>query len=286
MAVGETIYTYFNGQWQKGNTPIMGAADHGTWLGTLVFDGARKFEGVTPDLDTHCERANQSAIAMGLNPTLTTEAMVAIALEGLENFPAREAVYIRPMYWSKESGPSVVGGDPDSTEFCLCLENVPMPDTDANMTLTTTSFCRPMLSMQLVNAKAACLYPHNARMLREVNAQGFKNAIVCDALGNVAETATSNIMMVKDGEVFTPAPNGTFLNGITRKRISKLLRDAGQTVHETTLSLDDFRTADEIFATGNIAKITPVTQLEDRHLQAGPIAKLAREAYWDWAASE
>ncbi|OED43382.1 aminotransferase [Chromatiales bacterium (ex Bugula neritina AB1)] len=285
MAVGDTIFTYFNGKWEKGNTPIMGAADHGTWLGTLIFDGARKFNGVAPDLDSHCERANESAVAMGLKPTLTTAAMVEIALEGLAHYAADESVYIRPMYWSKESGPSVVGGDPESTEFCMCLENVPMPDTDASMTLGTTRFCRPMLSMQLVNAKAACLYPHNARMLREVNANGFKNAIVCDALGNVAETATSNLMMVRDGEILTPAPNGTFLNGITRKRFTKLLRDEGKVVSETTLSLDDFRNADEIFATGNIAKITPVTRIEDRYLQAGPVARMCRELYWDWAAS-
>ena len=34
----------------------MGAADHGTWQGTMVFDGARAFEGVMPDLDRHCAR--------------------------------------------------------------------------------------------------------------------------------------------------------------------------------------------------------------------------------------
>ncbi len=286
MAVGETIYTYFNGKWDKGNTLIMGAADHATWLGTLVFDGARKFNGVSPDLDAHCERVNQSAVAMGLKPTLTTEAMIEICREGLENYGADDAIYIRPMYWSKESDPTVVSGDPESTQFSLCLESVPMPPADASMTLTTTSFCRPMLSMQLVNTKAACLYPHNARMLREANAKGFKNAIVCDALGNVAETATSNIMMSKDGEVFTPAPNGTFLNGITRQRVTQLLRESGNTVHECTLSLDDFRQADEIFATGNLSKVTPVTQLEDKHLQAGPVARQARELYWDWAASQ
>jgi branched-chain amino acid aminotransferase len=92
-------------------------------------------------------------------------------------------------------------------------------------------------------------------------------------------------MMVKDGELFTPVPNGTFLNGITRQRVAKLLSDDGMKVHECTLSLDDFRTADEIFATGNLSKVTPVTQLEDRHLQAGPVARQARELYWDWAAS-
>ncbi len=286
MAVGTSLWTYFNNTWQQGNTPILGAADHATWLGTLVFDGARKFDGVSPDLDTHCERVNQSAIAMGLAPGISTEEMIGIANEGLANFPADAAIYIRPMYWSKESGPSVVGGDPDSTEFCMCLEAVPMPPADASMTLTTTQFCRPNLQMALVNAKAACLYPHNARMLREANAKGFKNAIVCDSIGNVAETATSNIMMVKDGEVFTPAPNGTFLNGITRQRISMLLAREGKPVHERTLSVEDFANADEIFATGNISKVTPVTQLEQRKLQPGPVARMCRELYWDWALSD
>ncbi len=285
MAVGEKIFTFFNEKWEKGNTPIMGAADHATWLGTLVFDGARKFNGVSPDLEAHCERVNQSAIAMGLKPTVSTAAMMEITHEGLANYSADDAIYIRPMYWSKESDATVVSGDPDSTQFALCLESIPMPDAEASMTLTTTTFCRPLLSMQLVNAKAACLYPHNARMLREANGKGFKNALVCDALGNVAETATSNIMMVKDGEVFTPVPNGTFLNGITRKRVAKLLQEDGTTVHECTLSLDDFRSADEIFATGNLSKVTPVTQIEDRHLQAGPVARQARELYWDWAAT-
>jgi len=223
---------------------------------------------------------------MGLLPTVSTEEMINIANEGLRNFPADAAVYIRPMYWSKDSGPSVVAGDPESTEFCMCLEAVPMPAADAGMTLTTTQFCRPTLQMALVNAKAACLYPHNARMLREANAKGFKNAIVCDSIGNVAETATSNIMMAKDGEIFTPAPNGTFLNGITRQRVSSLLETEGRKVHEKTLSVEDFANADEIFATGNISKITPVTQLEDRKLQPGPVARMCRELYWDWALSQ
>jgi len=286
MAVGSNQWTYFKQQWKQGNTPILGAADHATWLGTLVFDGARQFEGVTPDLAAHCERANQSAIAMGLAPTVSCEDMIAIAHEGLANYPANAAVYIRPMYWSRDSDQMVITGDPDTTEFCLCLEEVPMPDSDASMTLTTTSFCRPNLSMALVNAKAACLYPHNARMLREAKNKGFKNAIVRDSLGNIAETATSNIMMVKDGEIFTPVPNGTFLNGITRQRVSSLLLGEGKAVHETTLSLQDFASADEIFTTGNISKITPVTQLEDRVLQPGPISKLCRELYWDWALSD
>ncbi len=92
-----------------------------------------------------------------------------------------------------------------------------------------------------VDAKAGCLYPNNARALLEARSRGFDNCIVCDMLGNVAELANSNVFMVKDGVVFTPMPNGTFLNGITRQRVIELLRDAGVTVVETTLRYRGFR---------------------------------------------
>ena len=67
MALGGSILTWFEGRWHDGNLPVMGAADHGTWQGTMVFDGARAFEGVTPDLDLHCARLIRSAEAMGLD---------------------------------------------------------------------------------------------------------------------------------------------------------------------------------------------------------------------------
>ncbi len=104
-----------------------------------------------------------------------------------------------------------------------------------------------------------------------------------DALGNVAELATSNVFIVKDGVVATPVPNGVFLNGITRQRVIRLLREAGQEVVETTLTLDDVRAADEVFSTGNANKVIPVARLDDREYGPGPVATLARKLYWDFA---
>jgi branched-chain amino acid aminotransferase len=57
-----------------------------------------------------------------------------------------------------------------------------------------------------------------------------------DALGNIAELGTANVFMAKDGVIYTPATNGTFLNGITRQRVIKLLRHVGVTVVEKSLS--------------------------------------------------
>ena len=153
----------------------------------------------------------------------------------------------------------------------------------ATATLTTTRFRRPVLESSVVNAKAGCLYPNNARMLAEVRAKGFNNALVADALGNVAESATANVFMVKDGEVFTPVPNGTFLAGITRARHIKNLRADGFQVHETVLGFNDFRAADEVFMSGNMAKVTAISEFDGTHYQMGPITKRVREMYWDWA---
>ncbi|WP_068116753.1 branched-chain amino acid aminotransferase [Tropicimonas marinistellae] len=285
MAVGTNIRTYFEGTWHNGDVPIMRAADHGSWLGSSVFDGARMFEGVTPDLDAHCARVNRSAEALMITPTLTTGEMVEIAREGLAAYAPGAAVYIRPMYWALEGNELGVLPMPGATGFAMCLEEIPMPPADKATTLTRTRFRRPVLESSVCNAKAGCLYPNNARMLAEAQAKGFGNALVADALGNVAETATANVFMVKDGVVFTPIANGTFLSGITRARHIANLRADGIDVVETVLSFEDFEAADEVFLSGNLSKVTPVFAFDDISYQIGPVTRRTRNLYWDWALS-
>ncbi|MEP2030844.1 MAG: branched-chain amino acid aminotransferase [Paracoccaceae bacterium] len=286
MATGTNIRTYFDGQWHDGDVSIMRAADHGAWLGTTVFDGARFFNGLAPDLDAHCLRINRSAEALMLTPTVSTQDMVDLVRDGLKAYEPSAAIYIRPMYWGIDSQPTTIEPTSDATGFAICLEQIPMAPPEASTTLTRTRFRRPVLEDSVVNAKAGCLYPNNARMLAEARAKGFANALAADAMGNVAETATANVFMVKDGEVFTPVANGTFLAGITRARhISNLTAD-GMRVHETVLTFEDIHAADEVFLSGNMSKVTPVTAFDDTQYQIGPVARRAREMYWDWAASE
>ena len=283
MSFGTNIRTYYEGRWHDGDIYVMRAADHGAWLGSSVFDGARYLNGRSPDLLAHCQRLNNSAVSLGITPTLEPEEIHDIAVAGLEHYADDAAVYIRPMYWALHGAHMAVLPEEGATGFCLCLEEVPMPGPEASMTLTTTRFHRPILATAVVNAKAGCLYPNNGRMLREAMEKGFNNALVADAMGNVAETATSNIFMAKDGEVHTPIENGTFLAGITRARVMKLLRGSGYHVHESVLSFDDFHGADEVFATGNMTKVMPVTRFDDTHYQRGPITQEAKRLYWEWA---
>ena len=285
MTSAATTLTWFDGRWHHGNYPVLGAGDHGAWLGSLVFDGARAFEGVTPDLDRHCARTNASARAMGLSPPLSDGELTELALEGVAQFARDAPLYIRPMIWAQDGLELMVPPDPETTVVALCIEERPMPPGPRGISLTTTRFRRPTIECMPTDLKGACLYPNNARMIREARAKGFDNALVEDMLGNVAETATANIFMVCDGVVFTPVPTGCFLAGITRDRVISLLRDDGIEVVEKSLTRADFEAADEIFSTGNAMKVMPVTRLCERDLQYGPLARRARELYWDFAHS-
>lgn len=286
MSTGTNISTWFEGRWHRADVLIMKAADHGAWLGSGVFDGARYFDGRAPDLRAHCERVNRSAEALMVTPTHSADEMVEIIREGLSAYGPEDAVYIRPMYWALNGDVTAIVPKPGATGFAISLEVIPMAAPDAATTLGRTQFRRPVLEDAVVNAKAGCLYPNNARMLAEVRTRGFGNALVADAMGNVAESATANVFMVRDGEVFTPIANGTFLAGITRARHIANMAADGIRLHETVLTFADFEAADEVFLTGNMAKITPVKAFEDRQYQIGPIARRLREMYWDWAASE
>jgi branched-chain amino acid aminotransferase len=275
-------WTYFEGDWHEGNLPILGVRTHAAWLCSVVFDGARAFEGVTPDLELHCARVNESAKKLFLKPTVATETWVRLAREGIARFEKDTPLYIRPMYWAEKEGPWVQAHDIESTRWCLTVYEAPMRQPKG-FSITLSPYRRPTLETMPVDAKAGCLYPNNARSLFEAHSRGFDNAVVCDMLGNVAELATSNVFIAKDGVVYTPQPNGTFLNGITRQRVINLLRSAGVSVIEKTLTYGDLGTADEIFSSGNYSKVVPVTRIDDRPLEFGSFYKKARELYWEFA---
>jgi branched-chain amino acid aminotransferase len=286
MAFGTSIRTWFEGTWHEGDLAVMKAADHGIWQGTSVFDGARLFDGVCPDLDKHCARLNASAEALMITPCHTPAEIEAIIREGLQAFNASQAVYIRPMYWALHGGKLGITPMPNATGFAVSLEEVAMPPADFATTLTRTRFRRPVMEDAVCNAKAGCLYPNNARMLAEAEAKGYGNALVADAMGNVAETATANVFFVKDGVVSTPIANGTFLAGITRARHIANLRADGFEVRETVLSFDDAHAADEIFLSGNFAKVTAVAEFDGTHFPKRPVTERARKLYMDWASSQ
>ncbi|MEI6985321.1 MAG: branched-chain amino acid aminotransferase [Rhodospirillaceae bacterium] len=272
-------FTYVNDRWVAGNPPLVGPMSHALWMSSVVFDGARAFEGVAPDLDGHCARVLRSASIMGLEPKLNAGELVEIALDGLRLFEPGAALYIRPIIFADEG---FVVPEPSSTRLVVTLFELPMPSADG-FTACLSTRVRPLPASALTEAKAACLYPNVAQMLREARSGSFDSAVVLDPLGNIAEFAIANLFLARHGVVHTPIINGTFLDGITRQRVIKLLRDAAIKVVERTLTLADLANADEVFSTGNYGKVVPLTKFGAREFEPGPLGRLARRLYWDFA---
>lgn len=270
---------YIDGRWVDGNPLLMAAWSHAIWMGAAVFDGARAFEGTAPDLDRHCARAIRSATALGLSSPLTAGEIEEIAREGIARFPNGTPLYIRPFLWSEDG---FMAPEPESTRIAISVVEAPLPEPTGT-SVCLSRFRRPTPETAPTDAKAVCLYAQAGRASNEAKRKGFDDAVMLDALGHVAEFSSSNLWIVKDGAAHTPVPNGCFLNGVTRQRLVKLLRKAGITVHERTLSYQDVLEADEIFSSGNYGKVLPVTRIEQRLLQPGPIYSRARALYWDFA---
>lgn len=278
---GRTI-TYHHGAWHEGNPPMLGPMVHSLWMGSAVFDGARAFSGLAPDLDRHCARVIGSAASVGMTPEIGAAEIEALAWAGIDKFGPGAELYVRPLFYFADG---FVTPDPDSTTFMLTLFEAPMPAWRGT-TACLSSFRRPSPETAPTAAKASCLYPNVARAMVEARGRGFDMAVVLDGLGNVAEFTTSNLFIATDGVVRTPAANGSFLAGITRARVMELLRNNGVEVREATLRFAEILDADEVFLTGNYPKVLPVTRIEDRDYDEGPMAGLARDLYFSFAERE
>ncbi|MBK1664912.1 branched chain amino acid aminotransferase [Rhodospirillum rubrum] len=274
---------YGQGDWREGNPALIGPATHGLWMASTVFDGARYFEGVAPDLLAHCERVIHSARLMGLEPCLTGAEIADFAWEGISRFKDHYEdagdLYICPMIYG-ETG--FIMPDADSAQFVLCLWETPMPEP-VGFSACLTPFRRPARDMAPTEAKASCLYPNVGRAVRAAKERGFETAVMLDPAGNVAEFSYTNLFFAKGSQVITPAPNGTFLNGLTRQRIIRLLRDDGVDVVERAVDFAEVLEADEVFATGNYFKVGTCVKVEDRTFEPGPYYRKARALYWEFA---
>ncbi len=269
---------WVDGTWHDQPPMLLSPADHAFWQASVVFDGARAIRGCAPDLDLHCARAVRSASALGLKPAISAPEIQQLAITGIRRFGPDDVLYIKPVFYGTGPGYDLSQA---KTRFVLHIMQAPL-DPVSGFSATMSPLRRPASTMAPTDAKAACLYPNSSRATTEAASRGFNAAVMRDPDGNIAEFAFANIWIAKHGVALTPAENGTFLAGITRRRVMGLLNDAGIEAREATLTEQDLHDADEIFSTGNYNKVVPCNRFESRELNAGPIATRARQLYFDW----
>jgi len=273
--------TFHKNKWHNGNYKIIGADENAAWLGLIVFDGARSFDGVYPDLDLHCKRSIKSAELLLMTPNILWEELYDLILDGISKFKNGTHLYIRINFWDSTRMRQKRNND---AEFSITLTDMPLNSNGFSATISKY-YLKPNQHYAPIGAKASCLYPNNILASMDAKQQGFDNCVMLDTNGNVAEFTMSNIFYIKNKEIFTPIPNNTFLNGITRQRIIKLLKKNNYKIYEKTINPNELYEADEIFSTGNLNKIQPIIKFENNDLGYGPITKEIYKLYMDFAYS-
>lgn len=106
-------------------------------------------------------------------------------------------------------------------------------------------------------------YLLNVLALGEAKRHGAHEAILLDHRGRVTEGATSNIFLVQRGGLHTPPLSAGILEGITRRQVFALAREAGREVTQREMQPADLRGADEIFLTSSLREVLPVAQVRE-----------------------
>ena len=260
--------------WKDGKTHVM---THGLHYGGSIFEGIRTYNGKIFKLREHMERFIRSGDMIGMPvpydlDTLCDAVEAAVAKNGLTDG------YIRPLAWRgpEEMG---IGATQCSTQVMVaCWPWAKYFAPGDGISLKTSRWKKPSPDTAVSASKCGALYVVNTMAKHEAIHAGYSDALMLDYRGYVAEMSAANIFMVKDGKVFTPIPD-CFLNGITRLTVIDLCQREGLSIEEVRIMPDELMNADEIFVTGTLAEVTPVTKIDDKEFPVGPITSKLIDLY-------
>lgn len=151
-----------------------------------------------------------------------------------------------------------------------------------------SSFTRHHVNVNMTKAKITGNYANSVLAKTDAVRNGFDEAIMLDPEGYVAECTGENLFLVEKGIIFTP-PRAAILGGITRDTLIILAEDLGYQVVEEAISRDQLYIADELFACGTAAEVTPVTRVDHRPVgdgKRGPVTESLQNLFFQTVAGK
>lgn len=258
--------------------------DSGFMLGDGVWEGLRVHRGRIAFLDRHLDRLWQGAKAIAMDIGISRDELVARLRRVLDaNGMDGDGVHIRLMVTrgvrsTPYQDPRVVISP--ATIVIIPEWKAPVPETATRMLNLFTVHVRrgypdvqdPKLnSHSKLNCITACIQAAQA---------GADEALMLDPHGFVATCNSTHFFIVRAGEVWTSSGDYC-LDGITRRIVIEVAREAGIPAYERNFSLTDVYGADEAFTTGTFAGLAPVGNIDGRVIGTarGPMVERLQQLY-------
>lgn len=116
----------------------------------------------------------------------------------------------------------------------------------------------------------------------EAHREGFDEVVLLNERGEVSECTAANIFAAKKDKVVTPPLNSGCLEGVTRGVLMEIAADAGTSVVEQTLKLEDLYSADEVFVTSTNRNVIGVREIAGHKIglgENGPVTRRLDEVF-------
>ncbi len=257
---------YFNGRFVSEEEAKISVFEPGFLFGLGIFETMRAYNNKIVYLKQHLGRLRRSCRLINIK-LLYLDAQLEKIVERLIQANGFKDAYVRLTVWegcdgsnimafAKKYKPPVLNEYRRGFSACVC------PFRHAENSFLTRLKTNNRLFYELG--------------WRLAKTSGFHEAIILNSRGYLAEGTRSNIFLVKDNEMFTPALACGCLDGITRRVIFDLAKDYNLKAYEGNFTLRDLREADEAFFTNSLAGVMPLVSLERRRISLGEAGRLTK----------
>ena len=259
--------------WHEANVHVL---THTLHYGYGVFEGIRCYrtdngKSAIFRLPEHVQRLFNSAKILGIDVPFSPEDITKAIIEVVQVNKLEEC-YIRPLIFL---GDNKMGLNPDGVNVRVAIAAWPwgtyLGDDGLNkgIRVRTSSFSRHHVNISMTKAKACGYYINSIFAKAEAVRDGYDEAILLDPNGYVSEGSGENIFILYKDMLITPPLSSSCLDGITRDAVFDICRELDIPLKEETLTRDELYLADEIFLTGTAAEITPIREIDNRHIGNG-----------------
>jgi len=261
--------------------------DNGFTFGDSVYETLRTYEGRPFELTRHFRRLRRSAGRLGIEIP-PGDVVLKRRLDELLARAENSESYIRfivtrgmgdiSYHFERIQGPTIV-------MVVKPFEPIPEEERARGLRLAVVAVRRNAKNA-LDPAIKSCNLLNNILAMREAQARGASEALLLNPAGEVAECASSNVFVVKDGVVRTPPLEAGILAGITREVVLELCRELEIACREETLTTDGLFLANEVFISSSLKEVAAVTEVDAHRIgdgRPGPVTLRLLQAFRDYA---
>lgn len=245
--------------------------DRGFLYGDSVYEVVRTFNGKPFALQEHLDRLRQSAAYCYLEVPWSDAQIGAEVDKTLQQANVAEA-YIRIVVTRGAEAEIGLQPEPETQPGLIIIVKAIAPEPVLNLRGTHLCLLPRLRNDQQALSPAAKTgnYLNNILAQIEATQQGADDALMLNARGELTEATTSNLWLIENGVVRTPAVETGILHGITRYFLLQILQEHQIPYEETVLKPEALWTAEEGFLSSSVRLIMPIAKIDDYQLPQCP----------------